>query len=249
MKKAGKIIAFSLLGLLAFSLIAAFVSANAFTDLFGTNAKEIFSSWSSGQLNLNVAKILFFILVAMVIYSLATKLPGIKNLKEGVQIAFALIGSFLATAYLTPSEVYVMLSSWSAMGITFGIIIPFIIMTYFTYDLLSDIEAGGKQKLGNLILSYLIWVVFIGAMGYRLIEGLNDATMPQVAWLITGGMILLAIIIILCMTWIQKKLSQMALKSEVETAHTTMKESTAQIKMLSEQMKALSERQKGAEGS
>jgi hypothetical protein len=231
MKKAGKIIALSLLGLLALSLIATLAFAQEtsgpFSQFFGEKAKAIFSQWVGGQLNANIAKILLFMLIAIVIFSIGKRLPFLEQ-KMWITGSFALIAAFLATAYITPQEVFGVLTAWSGMGITLGIIIPFAILIFFTIDTASTTEVSAATKLSNMVLAYFTWIVFIVVIAYRLIWSMATETqVSSASWVLALVVLGLGIAMLALLPMIFREIAKVKSNVVIEAAEATTKEGTA----------------------
>ena len=126
----------------------------------------MFAGWQEGQLSINIAKYLFFILLALFIYSIFAFVPIIKKQNEFIKSAMSAIVAFLATAYLTPSDVYTALASYGALGIALGGILPFIILLFFS------IEVQKKGGFGGVILSKAVWAIFIVFLIYKIFSGI-----------------------------------------------------------------------------
>lgn len=159
-------------GLLLFSVVlisSQFVSALTIKEITrGAVFKpvvDMFTKWESGNLGLNVAKYLIWILLTLLIYSVAAKIPFLKGDSNG-QIALrwsvAVIVSFLSAAYLTSDEIYTILASYSTLGVVLSAAIPFLILMFFTIEI-------SKEGAGGRLFSKFLWVVFLMFLVLRLI--------------------------------------------------------------------------------
>lgn len=187
-----------LLGLFIFSLFAislftGFASAQTFNDWFGENvfspAQDMFISWQEGDFNIALAKWLFLFLITLVIFTLTEYIDFLGKSKT-IKVTFSLIVAFLATAYLTPENIYTMLTAYGALGIVIGGIIPFIIIAAFSYK---------QHEKGNVMLSKLIWIAFIIFLVYKLIAGMtvgaeDGTTIPLMEGIIYIALIALVIV-------------------------------------------------------
>lgn len=181
-KNTKKILALGVLSLFMFAFVmtlvvaaapeTAAVTGNAVTDPI----KNLFTKWEGGDLSTNVAKYLFFALIAIIIYSISSVMPFLSNQKEWIKWPFALVVSFLATAFITPEEVYMMLISYGAMGLIMSAVIPFIILFFFTIEIEKK-----DPKLGSY-LTPIVWIGFVVFMAYKLIAGWANETSPLSGW-------------------------------------------------------------------
>jgi hypothetical protein len=137
---------------------------------------KFFDDWLSGtNLSLSTVKILLWILISMMVYSIGKNMPGLKNMFSGdmafLGTLFATIVGFLAMAYITPEEIYAIMTSYSALGFTLGIGLPFVIMMFFTLTL-AEIES--KENASSLamkrILATCLWLIFTLYIGWRLLS-------------------------------------------------------------------------------
>lgn len=174
-KNTKKILTFSVLGLFMFAFAMTIVAAavpettaitgNAIQDAIQDPIKDLFTKWEGGQLSTNIAKYLFLALLAIILYSLSSVLPFLSDQNEWLKWGFAIIVGFLATAFITPEEVYLLLVSYGAMGMVISSVIPLIILFFFTYELEK------KNKRFGSTLTTMVWVGFVIFMVYRLIAG------------------------------------------------------------------------------
>lgn len=127
---------------------------------------DFFAKWSGGNLDINIAKWLVFITVTMLITSVLA-FVGFPPY-GALQFFLGLVVSFLATAYITPEEVFVMLTSYTALGLTIGSIMPFVIMIFTSAMLVSHEKIRGMSA-GKLVLEVALWFLWSGFLIYKLI--------------------------------------------------------------------------------
>jgi hypothetical protein len=155
----------------------------------GTNFVEnLFSGWTAGNLDVNLSKILFWIMLLMIIGDVLNVVGFPSN--GFLQFGLALIVSFLASAYITPNEVYVMLTSYSALGLALGTVIPFMIIM-FTSAVLASAKKVTQLSTGRLMLIVVLWFLWTGFLIYRLIM---FAATSGIMALITGGGIVISLV-------------------------------------------------------
>jgi len=135
---------------------------------------EMFGKWGEGQLDINVAKYLFLIIVTLMIFSALSLIKLPEN--GGVQFILAAAIAFLATAYITPEEVFAILTAYTALGLTLSVIVPFVVMVIFSATLL-----GGSSKLDTkemtipkIVLQAMLWLFFTVFLGYKVIGGFGN---------------------------------------------------------------------------
>lgn len=137
---------------------------------------DFFTGWNKGTLDISIAKYLLWFIVLLLIYSVLN-MTGLF----GGTISFfvALIVSFLSMAYLTPDELFVIVATYSALGLTLSVIIPFIILLFSTAVMLSpfryhhnrtkeDItyDSASLNPFRMAVISVL-WLTFLGFMIYK----------------------------------------------------------------------------------
>lgn len=139
--------------------------------------KDLFTGWQTGQgIDLNIAKYILFFILTLLIFSILRMTdfpPG-----GALQFIISLLVSFLAVAYITPEEVFVIITTYSSLGVVLTSIVPFLILCLFTTALVSPIRVVKGQNvvrpitLTNTLFSILIWFFFNIYNLYRLIYGL-----------------------------------------------------------------------------
>lgn len=135
---------------------------------------NMFTAWGEGNLAPTAAKWILFVIVTILILSILSQVPGIKEVieKKGEDgnpiggysalgiILSALIG-FLAVAYFTPNEVLGLVTSYSALGFVLGGFLPFILLLFFMIKISSPgqhDDAGAA--LTKRYFGYLMWGLF-----------------------------------------------------------------------------------------
>lgn len=191
MKKAGKIILLSLLGLFIFSIFAtAFASAQtpaaptpvqvaqkgyqvatSSSGGFFTSLENVILSWFGTTLNIQTAtdqavtKLLVFMLIFLIILAIADVLPfleGTTKSKTVLRFLISLIVAYLSVAYVTPQEFYAALTTYSALGVTLTAIIPFAIILTLAWRLTI------KPNPANMLTQKLMLGIFAGYLVYKI---------------------------------------------------------------------------------
>ena len=62
------------------------------------------------------------------------------------------------------------MTAYSAAGLTLSVIIPFIVLLFFSSMLLSN-EKISSMTIGKVIVEVALWLLFVGFMIYKLIAG------------------------------------------------------------------------------
>jgi len=156
MKKGTKIFVFIFLGLILAGFLISVVSA-AIEDpnTWGASIKSTIKAWGEGKdigLSPNVLKVLFFILIALLVYS-AFEMSGM--IKSGFTMwAIAIVVSFIATAYITPEQFYALGTEYGVMGLTLSAFLPFLILSFFT------LAAAKQPSADKIFLDAILWWFF-----------------------------------------------------------------------------------------
>ena len=130
---------------------------------------DLFTQWSAGQLDVNIAKYLFWLMLTGLIWG---ALSFAKFPPSGVfQALIAIPVSFLATAYITPTEVFTILTSYTALGITLTFILPFIILLFVSAMLLSN-DKIRQMSVPKIMMEVFLWLFYFVVLIYKMIAGL-----------------------------------------------------------------------------
>lgn len=130
--------------------------AGTFSDFFSE------SGWTGGNMSANIAKIFFFVMIALVIYLV---IGSIFPHQQIIMMILSALISFLATAYITPDEVYSLLISYTALGLTITTLIPLLILFGLTYKAVTATE--GQVQL--IMVQWFAWILFAAYSFYRFI--------------------------------------------------------------------------------
>jgi hypothetical protein len=130
--------------------------AGAFDSIFTK------SGWLEGNFAPNIAKIFFFIMIGLFVFLILSNVFG--SFSKGILGVISFLVAFLATAYMTPDEVYSLLNSYSALGLTITTLIPLIILGGLTYTA----ETAEKGQVQLIMMQYFGWILFAAYSVYRL---------------------------------------------------------------------------------
>ena len=159
-----KIFTIFVLGVFILSLGMSFVSADpadpAVESPVAEFFKGVFVSWGDGEtFNPIFAKILFWLIITLIIYSVADLIPGLDGEKMGfVRWVLAVVVGFLSVTYITPNEIYTMMVSYSAMGFVLGGFLPIIVLAFFTWSIASKSSKNPHQFAVMRLLTWFMWL-------------------------------------------------------------------------------------------
>lgn len=218
-KGANKLLLLVLILSLTSIFLTNLVAAQSVGDKILQPITKFFTDWSEGNFPQAMAKWLFAFIVIVIIYGTLGVVPIVKEKGAGIKALLAFVIGFLATAYITPSEVYTVLTGYSAMALIFGAIVPFVLLIYLSIELRKDTSMGG------IFLSYILWIGFIGFLAWKIYEGKSTGKITDVQAYLYAGIIGLSVISMMMVRFIEKGLRRSgitmkkeALMQEVEEA-------------------------------
>jgi len=110
--------------------------------------------------NPGIIRILIFVLVTLIIYSISNFLPFVPEKNPWIAWGISIIIAILSTFFLAKEEIYTLLLSYNALGITLTALIPFIAIAAVSKKLYDE---GGL----NMLFSKILWVAFLGFLIFR----------------------------------------------------------------------------------
>ena len=135
--------------------------------------EDFINSWQSGQgIDLVVVKWLFLILIAALIFSILTNLSFPEN--SFIRIITSIIISFLATFLITPDELFGILISYSALGITISLFFVIAILLFLTIVTAKVANPIGIFFTRILWLIYSIYITLKGLLVILLKTGIEN---------------------------------------------------------------------------
>lgn len=207
-------------GIFVFAAIAlSFVGVPDTVSITGEITADFLSGWESGNLDISIAKYLFFLLILGLIFSIL-RFTGFFN---GLMcFILSTIVSFLSIAYVTPEELYAIVMTYSALGLTLMIFVPFIIFVLFSAMLLVPFSLKhreltiypdrGKTKMFQYLIVSALWLMYLGVLVYLAISWSDK---------ISGAVVsIMAIVAIISMvlafkpSWFAKVVSRSILHAE-----------------------------------
>ncbi len=167
-----------LLSLMLFSVFSAVLASAAIYDPVVDFVKSVSTGWSQGNgYSFGVGKLFIAIIVWILIFAVLDKFPGFRD-KSTLKFFMSLAVTFLATAYITASELAVIISSYSALGFVVGGIVPFLIMVFFTVSSVSNV----RSKTAKVWVVRGLWGVFGGYFLYKVLSAGGASASAFVQW-------------------------------------------------------------------
>jgi len=225
-KNTKKIISYGILGLFLFAFAMQFAIVSADNHLSLPSPSSGASStvldpigdwlkvWEEGKdFSANFAKYLFWALISILIFGVSDAIPGLSGKKKDpLKWAVAIIVGFLSMAYITPDEIFVLMTTYSALGFVLGGVLPFIILAAFTFKLAAKgSRAKPAQRLMNKALAWLMWLAFSLFLLYRNVTAPAGSTAIALHWIL----VVLSIIMLVAIGWMFKKVGKMSLDEDM----------------------------------
>jgi len=141
--------------------------------------EDLFSGWKTGSwgkdADLVVAKILFSLIIFCLISASLNmaQFPPYPAIRGIIAVA----ASILATIYLTPAEVLSALTGYTTLGLVFSYVLPFIILVFFSIMLVNNPNTS-RISVPNIVLELFVWIFFVVILGYKIIVGIAQGSLP-----------------------------------------------------------------------
>jgi hypothetical protein len=150
-KKRGALI---LTALILSSFLIANVSAVNPVEGFSEQVSQFMGIWEDGRIDpgSTVLKWLALFLVTILIYSSLSY--GEFPEHTGLRWLISIIVGFLATMLITTPEMVAAMQSYKALGITFIIFLPILILTFFTFVVATKVNPLG------IVVQRIAWVIY-----------------------------------------------------------------------------------------
>lgn len=219
------IIAFALF---SFILSLYFISAQegpTVAEVVFDPIKDLFTKWGEGNLNINIAKYLFFVLIALFVWSILD-FSGVipSNLVTWI-VSF--IVAFLSIAYVAPNQIWILLTSYEALGLTLIFLVPLIILGLFTLRVAAVGDASG------VLFQYLMWIIYGGFLAGTFVVGMVNSKISvsdPFAWIYLGAVVFVALVVVFNHPLI-KWIANTILKEETERAENILQKAVALRRM------------------
>lgn len=102
-----------------------------------------------------IIKVFIWFLVFTIIFGVSEFIPGLAD-KNWLQFFFATIVSLLSVIYITPSELVVIMSTYTALAMTITTIIPLLILIGMSIKIMSSSDFSFM----NVIVVKFLWVTY-----------------------------------------------------------------------------------------
>ncbi|MEA3414511.1 MAG: hypothetical protein U9Q99_03245 [Nanoarchaeota archaeon] len=165
--------------------------------------------------NITIVRYMLFIIVFMMVY---WAIDFLMKGKGFAKFIFSTMVSYLAINFIVGKEILSIITAYSALGATFIIIIPFIIVLLFTTRLLLHKD---KLTISGVIIQRVIWGTYSIFLIYYLITSLKNGASGFINAIIGAIVIVSSLIAIFTEKIFVKPLLKMAIrvkKAESERA-------------------------------
>jgi len=156
--------------LFVFSFLAIFVSFNNSPTVTGHDVVNIFNLGEEGSVstegagsgsglistenNLIVARYLLFLMLTMVIYWILGSL--VNAIGTFPKLLFSAIVGYLSVAFISLQEIYSLMITYSALGATLSVFVPFALIIMFSSKLVTE----GILSVGKVIVQRGVWIIY-----------------------------------------------------------------------------------------
>ena len=141
---------------------------------------------SPEKLDTTLIKYAFFILLIFLIISVLSIAEFPKN--PIIRFLLALPVSYLSIVLIKPEEILSASILYSALGMTFIVALPLVIMILFTSQILQ-----GKLGVGKILIQLIAWYFYLAFLVYFLIRALTHKTLAGETGY-SGGVIAIIVI-------------------------------------------------------
>jgi len=198
-----------ILTLLAVNLVM--VSAADFVGGAGDTLKNFFTNWTDATIGANTAKIMFGVMIAVILFLVLYNVAGQSGSKFMVPILIlSAVVAFLVTAYITPPEIYALLNSYTATGMTIIAIVPLAIIGLFSW------QAATSGKPTIMIIQWLLWGFYFLFLVYKIVVNWGEGSGP--VNIIVGIGALVALIMVIFNKQIVAMIGKKYIEAETDAA-------------------------------
>lgn len=191
-----RLLAMTIASFFVFAFLVGFINVGE-TNIVVTGKQtfisDMFTTWTEGNLDLNIAKYLLWIMLTILLFSIFTSVGFPSNFFARWLISIPV--GFLSIAYITPSEIFSIVSTYSALGITLSVILPFFIVLFFSASLMS-VRKIRDLTTGRILAEVGIWILFTAFLIYKLIAGMFSGNSFGVSMIILGFTAFLSLMIV-----------------------------------------------------
>jgi hypothetical protein len=247
---------FLVIGLLGLFMISMFASIAVAQDEVNPEAEKFFGNavggvgdvfgklfgetYGTGFWELAAIKFLFFLLLLMVILAVSDSIPLLSESNAWIKWSISAIVSYLSVMYITPSDFYTILVSYTTMAIVITSVIPLAIIFAIVYKLSSEPSAG------KIILQKLLLGLYAIILAWRIAQiwvfKPTGIEIPTFAIPLYGGTLLIVLLLIIFNNTVRHFLFSSKVKGYIEVAGTLNKqEMLGQAILLEKKAAALEE--------
>ena len=191
------------------------IDFSGFSDLF-----------KSGDL-LGITALLFF-LVTLIIFAVSNSVPFLEGQGLFLRWTISIVIGILSTWFLQSTEIYTILQSYTALGITLTLVIPFVFLAVISKQLYD------KQYY---LTSKLLWVIFLVLICYKFLT----ADTAQIGQIGTILFIAIAAFALIMAIW-ENRIYLLMFKQNIRNARDTataerLAEVTSELEELAERIR------------
>jgi hypothetical protein len=232
-KESWKIFGLILLGIFLIGLVAAQDNQQQYEDFFskvsgtivGVVSKLFGEEWGSSFWELAFIKFLFWFLLFLIILSVSSYIPFLEGTGTGIGVlkyVIAIVISYLSVMYITPSDFYVILISYTTLGIVVTSIIPLAIIIAITYGIAL------KPTAGKLILQKVLMGTYALVLVWRLVQIFisppEGVDIPTIAIPLYGGALIIIVLLMVFNKTVKGFILSSSIKGYLEVADTLSRE-------------------------
>jgi hypothetical protein len=142
---------------------------------------DTFWNWEKGDIDVTIVKYLFFFLILFLVTSILHLMQFPPQ--PFLRLIISAIVSFLAIAYITPGEIFALMTSYTALGLTLISILPFLILFLATAAIyvprfrIGRIAASGPTiNYMRVLMIILLWTFYAVYITYVVITFFRSGT-------------------------------------------------------------------------
>jgi hypothetical protein len=147
------------------------------------NWDAMWKNWGEGQLDIVIARYLFFCLGIILLFSLGKMV--FPKMNPIFHFLIAIILAFLFTGFILPGELLAVMAAYDAAGLALIAVIPFFILLVFTGTMLAKAQIGPAQA----VLERFVWLFFFIFLLYKAVTGFSSGSVTAdsfVLWILVG---------------------------------------------------------------
>jgi hypothetical protein len=218
-----------LISLMLSVFLVGVVSAQSAGDNF---FKQVIDGFKTGDVSDYVLRIFILVIIIILVLSVSDRIPGLgEDSKAWLRFVIAVVVGILASAFFTVGELKVIIAGYSALAFVLAIGLPFLILVFFTYDLL-DGKTGIRKMWARKFFMYLLWGGFGLFLIYRIFTfstgGAGSVSIPDYVKYLHYIMLGLVIVGMLVAGWLFKKFAKAKFQETKEIMSRTFEDARLQ---------------------